>query len=520
MLNALKTSVKGRMLLAFSFMLLLTGIALFTGYQELEKVASATRTMADTPIKAERLVADWQRNIAAGIRRTGAIARSSDTSLVAFFAEDQAASTQQSGELQKQIEPLMQTDTDRALYAAVLDIRKVYVEARSEIVQLKKEGKTDEANKVLDEKFTPAAKSYLARMDDLTQRQREKVDAIAHSIDETYLRGRMILIAIGTIAILGSAMSGWLLTQSVVNPLRDAMSVTQRVAQGDLSQQAHAHAHRGDEFGALIAALSEMTQKLASVVRHVHQGADSVSLASAEIANGNQDLSMRTEQQASSLERTATSMAQLREQVNHNANHAEQANQLATEASQVATRGGEVVGNVVHTMKGINEASRRIADIISVIDGIAFQTNILALNAAVEAARAGEQGRGFAVVAAEVRALAGRSADAAKEIKTLITASVERVEQGAALADNAGATMAEVVSAIQRVSAIVAEISQASQAQSSGVAQIGTAVTEIDQSTQQNAALVEQMAAAAEALKVQAKDLVSTVEGFKLDGRA
>ena len=518
MLNALKTSVKGRMLLAFSFMLLLTGIALFTGYQELEKVASATRTMADTPIKAERLVADWQRNIAAGIRRTGAIARSSDTSLVAFFAEDQAASTQQSGELQKQIEPLMQTDTDRALYAAVLEIRKVYVDARSEIVQLKKDGKTDEANKVLDEKFTPAAKSYLARMDDLTQRQREKVDAIARSIDETYLRGRMILIAIGTIAILGSAISGWLLTQSVVNPLQDAMLVTHRVANGDLTPQAHSQ--RSDEFGALMAALGEMTQKLAGVVRHVHQGADSVSLASAEIANGNQDLSMRTEQQASSLERTATSMAQLREQVNHNADHAVQANQLATEASQVATRGGEVVGNVVHTMKGINEASRRIADIISVIDGIAFQTNILALNAAVEAARAGEQGRGFAVVAAEVRALAGRSADAAKEIKTLITTSVERVEQGAALADNAGATMAEVVNAIQRVSAIVAEISHASQAQSSGVAQIGTAVTEIDQSTQQNAALVEQMAAAAEALKAQAKDLVATVEGFKLDGSA
>jgi methyl-accepting chemotaxis protein len=241
-----------------------------------------------------------------------------------------------------------------------------------------------------------------------------------------------------------------------------------------------------------------------------------VATASAEIAQGNNDLSARTESQASALEQTSAAMEQLGATVVQNADSAAQANQLARNASSVAVQGGQVVGQVVETMKGINDSSRKIADIISVIDGIAFQTNILALNAAVEAARAGEQGRGFAVVASEVRSLAGRSAEAAKEIKGLIIDSVRRVEQGSALVDRAGVTMTEVVNAIKRVTDLVGEISSASKEQSIGVAQVGEAITQMDQATQQNAALVEEMAAAASSLKSQASDLVGTVELFKL----
>jgi methyl-accepting chemotaxis protein len=283
---------------------------------------------------------------------------------------------------------------------------------------------------------------------------------------------------------------------------------------GDLSYQVPTRA--GDSTS-VMAALQGMRLQLQHIVANVHQGSNGVALAASDIAQGNQDLSDRTETQAGELMQTASSMNDLGMQVRHNADNARQANQLAQTAASVARQGGQVVGEVVETMKGINDSSRRIADIIGVIDGIAFQTNILALNAAVEAARAGEQGRGFAVVAAEVRALAGRSAEAAKEIKHLITASVERVEQGTALVDKAGVTMTDVVGSIQSVTGIVAEISVASDAQASGVAEVGEAITRLDQVTQQNAALVEQMAAAAASLRGQADELLQVVDVFKVE---
>ena len=296
------------------------------------------------------------------------------------------------------------------------------------------------------------------------------------------------------------------------------MEAADRVAGGDLSGQIVVQSK--DETGHLLSALQRMQQSLVNTVSTVRQNAEGVASASAQSASGNNDLSARTEQQASALEETAASMEELGSTVRQNADNARAANQLAVSASTVAVQGGDVVAEVVETMKGINASSNKIADIISVIDGIAFQTNILALNAAVEAARAGEQGRGFAVVAGEVRNLAGRSAEAAKEIKALITASVERVEQGTALVDKAGATMTEVVSAIRRVTDIMGEISAASSEQSAGVGQIGEAVTQMDQATQQNAALVEEMAAAASALNAQAGELVNAVAVFKLDANA
>lgn len=327
-------------------------------------------------------------------------------------------------------------------------------------------------------------------------------------------RATKIALAVMLLVTFISIFGGFWLTRQIVKPLQKAVQVADQVSHGDLT--ASIDARGSDEIADLLHSLKDMQSSLITLVTEVRHGSERVANASSEIAAGNHDLSNRTEQQASALEETASSMEQLGTAVSHSADNARMASQLATNASSVAVRGGDVVSQVVETMRGINDSSRKIADIIGVIDGIAFQTNILALNAAVEAARAGEQGRGFAVVASEVRALAGRSADAAKEIKSLIGASVDRVEHGTTLVDQAGSTMTEVVAAIRRVTDIVGEISAASSEQNRGVAQVGAAVVEIDRVTQQNAALVEQMAAAASGLKSQAAELVQAVAVFKL----
>jgi methyl-accepting chemotaxis protein len=333
----------------------------------------------------------------------------------------------------------------------------------------------------------------------------------------SYSQARNLLIGANVVTLTLAILLGWLISRSLIVQLGaepgEAAALAHSVAEGDLSVRINLKA--GDSTS-LMAQLKAMQESLAKVVSGVRQNADSVATASAQIAQGNHDLSGRTEQQASALEETAASMEELGSTVKLNADNAKLANQLAQSASTVAILGGEVVAQVVDTMKGINDSSKKIADIISVIDGIAFQTNILALNAAVEAARAGEQGRGFAVVASEVRSLAGRSADAAKEIKSLISASVERVEHGTALVDKAGTTMTEVVSSIRRVTDIMGEISAASAEQSAGVSQVGEAVMQMDQVTQQNAALVEESAAAAGSLTQQAQQLVQAVAVFKL----
>jgi methyl-accepting chemotaxis protein len=325
----------------------------------------------------------------------------------------------------------------------------------------------------------------------------------------------VILLAFAGAAIAVGALVGWRLIRSVKAPLERAMNFARRVAEGDLSAQVHSD--RDDEFGQLLQALAAMQAKLRSLVGHIRNTAESIGTASKEVAVGNQDLSERTEQTAGSLQHAASAMTQLTGTVRQSADAAMQANRLATSASDVARRGAQAVSHVVSTMTGINDSSRKIADIIGVIDGIAFQTNILALNAAVEAARAGEQGRGFAVVASEVRSLAQRSAGAAKEIKSLIGASVERVETGARQVAEAGATMREIESSVERVTAIISEISAASAEQSAGIGQVSGSVQQLETMTQQNAALVEESAAAAESLRDQADSLNTLVHAFRLE---
>ncbi len=325
----------------------------------------------------------------------------------------------------------------------------------------------------------------------------------------------MIMIIMGLLMGIAGIASAYFIALNVLEPLQEAVALARRIGQGDLKGRVVARTK--DEVGLLMTALAEMQDNLARIVSNVRNSAESLEASSAEIDRGNQDLSSRTEGQASALEETAASMEELGSAFKHNSDNARQVSQLAMSASVVAVQGGEVVAQVVDTMKGINEASRKISEIIGVINGIAFQTNILALNAAVEAARAGEQGRGFAVVASEVRSLAGRSADAAKEIKSLINASVERVEQGTILVDQAGTTMAEVVGSIRRVTDLVGEISAASSEQSASVSQVGEAVAQMDKTTQQNTALVEQMAAAASNLRSQAQGLMREVATFRID---
>ncbi len=390
-------------------------------------------------------------------------------------------------------------------------VRK-YIDAVREAQRLARAGASNsEASLTVVQKAFEELEDRMAAISDAIQ---ARSDAVEASATARVRQAQLLIGATLVLAFIVAVVAALWLARRMTGPMDQAVGLAQSLAQGDL--QSSVRPQGNEETVRLLEAMARMQHNFARIVSSVRDGADGVATASAQIAQGNNDLSARTEQQASALEETAASMEELSSTVRQNADNARQGNQLAQGASTVAVKGGEVVGQVVETMKGINDSSRKIADIISVIDGIAFQTNILALNAAVEAARAGEQGRGFAVVASEVRSLAQRSAEAAKQIKGLISTSVERVEQGTALVDQAGTTMTEVVAAIRRVTDIMGEISAASSEQSAGVGQVGEAVQQMDQATQQNAALVEESAAAAESLKLQAAQLVQVVATFRL----
>jgi len=510
--------IGARMGLGFAIVLLLMAFIAATGVMRLENVGDATEEMVAGPQVKERLVAQWASEVKANIVRTYAMVKATDSGAEAFYKKGIGEGSARIAPIQKKLEAMLDSPEEKKLYAQMAEVRKGVLALVDEAGQLKAQKEWDAAAKLADEKLGKALEAYEASLVALGDQQRTQIEAAADAIAKEHRAGRNSLIVLSLVALVAAMVCAWRLTASIVQPLNEAVKVAETVASGDLGSRIESD--RKDETGQLLHALKVMNESLVRIVGEVRTGTDTIATASGQIASGNQDLSSRTEQQASSLEETAASMEELTSTVKQNADNARQANQLAVSASEVAVKGGSVVGQVVDTMASINESSKKIVDIIGVIDGIAFQTNILALNAAVEAARAGEQGRGFAVVASEVRNLAQRSAAAAKEIKSLIDDSVGKVQVGSELVGEAGDTMQEIVSSVKRVTDIMGEITAASQEQTSGIEQINQAITQMDQVTQQNAALVEQAAAAAASLQEQAGSLVQAVSVFRLGGAA
>jgi methyl-accepting chemotaxis protein len=499
----------------FSLILLLLVAMTAIGILRLSSASSKTDEMINVKVRDERLTAEWGKIIEVNAARTtGAFMvrePADQKKLEALMAESSGRATQ----IQDQIGANLDQEELKPLFKKVLDTRKAYTDFRKSVFAAKNAGNLEAAGKIYEGEMTQSRIAYLGALKTFADRQAALLDAAAVEIHEQYQSGRTLLIMLGLAAIVLGVTAAWWITRTITQPINAAVRVAETVSSGDLTSDIQVNSN--DETGQLMNALKTMNSNLVSIVGQVRNGTELIATASTEIAAGNQDLSSRTEEQASSLEETASSMEELTSTVRFNAENARQANELAISASEIASRGGSVVGEVVNTMGSINDSSRKIVDIISVIDGIAFQTNILALNAAVEAARAGEQGRGFAVVASEVRNLAQRSASAAKDIKGLIDDSVQKVQIGSELVDKAGQTMEEIVQSISRVTQIMTQISNASEEQSQGIAQVNHAITQMDQVTQQNAALVEEAAAAAESMQEQSAKLADVVSVFKLD---
>jgi methyl-accepting chemotaxis protein len=417
-----------------------------------------------------------------------------------------------------ELDKTLQSQRARALLHQQQELYARYAKAQQELVRLIDANDQNGARAYLSKELRPVLLEFKKVIADQIQMQKELAAEDAAAAAKTYGDTRSLMLALGVLILGGAGALAWWITGTITRPVRRALDVANAVAAGDLTSRVEVTSQC--EMGQLLAALKAMNDNLVKTVTTVRTGTEAIGSASGEVAAGNQDLSSRTEQQARSLEETASSMEELTSTVKQNADNARQANTLAQTASGVAARGGQVINDVVSTMEQINEASGKITDIISVIDGIAFQTNILALNAAVEAARAGEQGRGFAVVASEVRNLAQRSAAAAKEIKQLIADSSDKVGTGSRLVQEAGSTMTDIVDSVRRVTDILNEIASASQEQSAGIEQVNEAITQMDTATQQNAALVEQAAAASQSMQDQAARLSAAVAVFKLDHAA
>jgi methyl-accepting chemotaxis protein len=444
--------------------------------------------------------------------RTMALLVSRDEALNATLKNEMKATSADISTLQKSLEARTDDGELQTALAEVGNRRKAYIAAR-DAAQARKAAEPDVDSQTLRDLVMPALQAYTAAQQDIVKLQSRQTASLMSASGERRMLTITLVCAVMALIVAGLATASALLVRKICAPIESVCAQAERMGAGDLTQRFETS--RRDEIGDLQRALAATQDALGRTVSEVRVSVDSIHTASREVAVGNQDLSGRTEQTAGSLQQTASSMEQLNGSVRQTADAARTANQLANSASEAARRGGQVVSQVVHNMDEINAASRKIAEIIGVIDGIAFQTNILALNAAVEAARAGEQGRGFAVVASEVRSLAGRSAEAAREIKSLIGASVEKVDSGSRLVGDAGSTMQEIVASVARVNDIIAEITAATSEQSSELGQINGAVLQLDQMTQQNAALVEQSSAAAESLNEQAQRLNQVVQVFR-----
>ena len=514
MLNQLRIAHQLWLAVVFTITILVVIVG-FSGYRTATLQArgdTVTQELATRLDAANRWMGLTQTNAA----RTQALITSADPVVEATFKDVIAATSAQISEVQKSIEAMALTEADKAQMAKVAAARKAMIDLRGQARKLKTEGQQEQAMALVSQSYNPATDAYLQTLRDFVQMQRDATQVWQQAQAQARMHTAQITAAAILALVLLIVLAAFWFIGGMQRSLAQATQWAERIAQGNLS--ATERVTRGDEFGDLLRSLQTMASALGRVVSQVRQSTDSIATASAEIASGNHDLSVRTEQTSSNLQQTASAIDQFASTIGQSASSAQQASSLAVGASAVAQRGGEVVAQVVSTMHDIHHSSQKIADIIGVIDGIAFQTNILALNAAVEAARAGEQGRGFAVVASEVRSLAGRAA-AAREIKQLIGTSVDKVQAGSRLVEDAGATMQEIVQSVQRVTDMIGEITAAATEQSAGVSQVNQAVGSLDQMTQQNAALVEQSAAAAQSLREQAQQLAQVVSVFRVDSQ-
>jgi methyl-accepting chemotaxis protein len=518
-MNSLKNiSISAKIAAGYIVVIAMLVIVAGLSIVRLTQLSGESSDLSRIHAERNRLAQEWRANIYLNSTRAMAVVQSADPNVATFFAEAMKTTSADTSRLQKRLVDIEASEEGKKLIAEIGVRRAAYLAAREAILKAKPTEANEVVLKMANEQFVPITAAYLKASDKLYDYELRSVHTAGEHIVEYVDSTRNVIVAVAIASIGAAILLAWLLARSITQPLRSAVEIAQRVAAGDLSTEVRVTSR--DETGQLLAALKHMNESLQKIVGEVRMGTGSIASAAREIASGNLDLSSRTEQQAASIEETASSMEELTSTVKQNADNAQQANSLVSKASDIAVRGGQVVSEVVVTMADIRTSSKKIVDIISVIDGIAFQTNILALNAAVEAARAGEQGRGFAVVAAEVRTLAQRSASAAKEIKTLIDDSVSKVSTGSALVERAGATMEEIVDSVKQVTGIMAEIAAASREQSTGIEEVNRAITQMDEVTQQNAALVEEAAAAAASMEEQSGRLEQVVGGFRLDPHA
>ncbi len=505
-----------RLALGFGFVIVLILVMAGSGSWGLLTTQHNTRELT-TQQHALDLVHQWSGQVDVMASQTLAAAKVTDPIAQASFKGDIERTYNRILMYRQELQSMLTQDEAKALYDEATDTDKDYTEAREQAFEQQEEGNEDAANRFFNADLPRLTSQYTEQMDELSDIQSDYLDSLSASNEASINLGLIIFAALTGLAIILAPLFSWRVARSITQPMRRAVTLAESVAKRDLSHDIVAHGK--DEVAELEQALRQMVSGLNEAVSQVREGADSIADASSQITAGNTDLSSRTEQQSSSLAETAATMEQITSTVRQNADNARQANSLAESASQTATNGGDNVSSLIHTMGDIHARSTEVADIVGVIDGIAFQTNILALNAAVEAARAGEQGRGFAVVASEVRALAQRSATSAREIRTLIDTSVEAITRGNQQAESAGTTMQEIVDSIQRVTDIMGEISAASDEQTTGVEQINVAVTQMDDVTRQNASLVEESAAAAASLQAQATALASLVATFQVSSQ-